>query len=389
MGAFTLFAGPGLRWVAGAEQPDAWPRSRNMAPHGGAMVRKHTDMEPLVSVIIPVYNVFSYLHEALDSVIHQTYRNLEIIVIDDGSTDGSGEVCDEYKKDPRVTVIHQQNQGLSAARNIGLDRMTGEIVAFLDADDAFSKQMIEKMVEAMLRDNAEIVVCKYAILQTEGELNQKRYDHVKPFISSGVYDRSISLRALSDGGLNISVWNKLYQSSLWKDTRFPVGQLYEDTIIMQVLYNATKLCMISDLLYYHRRRQRSIVTGLSSRTVCDRIAAHNESLDFIKQHMSKIFTNKHLQKECQSLVAGLISQYIYYSRNEDNKIKAEQFRREIIKESCDFFSGSIITRTAWLVLKYCPCVLKVFYPCAVFISQAKRKRKYRKGKLCEFRTVYN
>ena len=89
----------------------------------------------LVSVIIPVYNVQPYLREALDSVIHQTYSNLEIIIIDDGSTDGSGRICDEYaEQDQRIKVIHQENKGLSSTRNAGLDRMTGEIVAFLDSD---------------------------------------------------------------------------------------------------------------------------------------------------------------------------------------------------------------------------------------------------------------
>lgn len=107
---------------------------------------------PLVSVIVPVYNVKPYLNEALDSVINQTYRNQEIILIDDGSTDGSGEICDEYAtRDNRIKVIHQTNQGLSAARNAGLDIMHGSVISFLDSDDAFHPQMIEIMLHEMIQ----------------------------------------------------------------------------------------------------------------------------------------------------------------------------------------------------------------------------------------------
>ncbi len=99
-------------------------------------------MDPLVSVIVPVYNVLPYLQEALDSLIGQTYRELEIILIDDGSTDGSGDVCDEYaERDQRINVIHQENKGLSAARNVGLDEANGDYIAFLDPDDAFHRKI--------------------------------------------------------------------------------------------------------------------------------------------------------------------------------------------------------------------------------------------------------
>ena len=127
-------------------------------------------MEPLVSVIIPVYNVLPYIREALDSVLHQTWQRLEIFIVDDGSDDGSEAVCDEYRRDDRVIVIHQENRGLSGARNTGLDRMTGEYVAFLDSDDAFHPEMIQRMLEAVRRTGAELAVCGYEIRRSEGRL---------------------------------------------------------------------------------------------------------------------------------------------------------------------------------------------------------------------------
>ena len=150
---------------------------------------KQRSMEGLVSVIIPVYNVRPYLNEALDSVLDQSYENLEIIIIDDGSTDGSSELCDEYgKKDARICVIHQDNRGLSAARNAGLDHMTGDLVAFLDSDDAYDPEYILTMLSAMYPQNAafsepvDVVVCKYTVHYSTGEMKQRKrlltHDHI-------------------------------------------------------------------------------------------------------------------------------------------------------------------------------------------------------------------
>ena len=125
---------------------------------------------PLVSVIIPVYNVAPFLNEALDSVIHQTYTNLEILIIDDGSTDESGEICDKYKRDQRVQVIHQENRGLSAARNIGLDMMTGDIVAFLDSDDKYNKDYISRLLISMEQHGSDITICKFSNHKTLDKL---------------------------------------------------------------------------------------------------------------------------------------------------------------------------------------------------------------------------
>ena len=113
----------------------------------------------MVSVIIPVYNVLPYIKESIESVINQTYKDLEIIIVDDGSDDGSELVCDIYKKDPRVKVVHQKNQGLSGARNTGLDISTGDYIAFLDSDDAFYPEMIQTMLEGIEKSKADIVVC--------------------------------------------------------------------------------------------------------------------------------------------------------------------------------------------------------------------------------------
>lgn len=137
---------------------------------------------PLISVIIPVYNVEKYLHRCLDSVIEQTYKNLEVILIDDGSTDHSGEICDDYAaKDVRIHVIHQENQGVSAARNKGLDTAKGEYIAFVDSDDYILPEMYAKMLECIIENNVDFCVCQWQYEYADGrQVVQK--DKIDPAI---------------------------------------------------------------------------------------------------------------------------------------------------------------------------------------------------------------
>lgn len=157
-------------------------------------------------MIIPVYNVKPYLCEAVDSVINQTYRNLEIIIVDNGSTDGSGEICDEYKTDPRVTVIHQKNLGLSGARNTGMNMATGSIISFLDSDDAFHPEMIQRTVKTILDYDADIVVCKHKETYTNGRMTLPEIKH-NPKVN--VLDGQSAFRALARGIIEHGVWDKI------------------------------------------------------------------------------------------------------------------------------------------------------------------------------------
>lgn len=162
--------------------------------------------EELVSIIVPVYNVKPFLTESLDSVVHQTYTNLEIIVVDDGSTDGSETICDEYARiDKRVRVIHQDNHGLSTARNVGINLASGDTIVFLDSDDAFRPDFVKIMLSEMIREEADLVICRYTTHRTLGQL--ERVGNQKPTIESGLYDRVSALQALADGKINHSVWN--------------------------------------------------------------------------------------------------------------------------------------------------------------------------------------
>ena len=220
--------------------------------------------EPLVSVIVPMYNVEPYLREALDSVIHQTYRKLEILVIDDGSTDGSGRICDEYAAlDPRIKVFHQENRGLSAARNVGLDAMSGDVVAFLDSDDAFKPEMIANMLAEMQRHQADIAVCGIARCYTEGSLEGAP---TTPYLEldNAVLTKKEALQQLAAGKINNAVWNKIYIRRLWDHVRFPEGQVYEDaSVAFQVLSNSKQIVALKEKNIIYRARLGSITSTVS------------------------------------------------------------------------------------------------------------------------------
>ncbi len=223
-------------------------------------------MESLVSVIIPVYNVRPYLREALDSVINQTYQNLEIIIVDDGSTDGSGEVCDEYKADSRVRVVHQENQGLSGARNTGLDHMTGEYVAFLDSDDAFHPDMVGTMMEAMLRHGAELAVCGYNTFETEGSLQQAKREACFQFEKEEELTGAEAFQRILEGRIPVYAWNKLYKKTIWRQLRYPEGHVFEDSrVIPYVMEQCERVVVIPRILADYRVRKRALPGSIRPR----------------------------------------------------------------------------------------------------------------------------
>ena len=266
----------------------------------------------LVSIIIPVYNVAPYIDEAINSVLNQTHKNLEIILIDDGSTDGSGEVCDTYSKlDERIEVIHQEHKGLSAARNAGLDIMTGDVVAFLDSDDAYHTDYVQSMVSAMSREQADIVVCKYTAHDTLNIMKLDGTEEVKPSIGNGRYSRNDALRALVDGAINISSWNKLYRRELWTNIRYPAGHVYEEQQTVLSLFELCKTVYVVDRpLYLYRRRPGSIIKTDTVANVSDLLLAYSFFDNFVKEHTPEMFSVAQERKNRQFRINKMIDIYI-------------------------------------------------------------------------------
>ncbi len=322
--------------------------------------------DPLISIIIPVYNVEPYLAEALDSVIHQTYEKLEILVIDDGSSDRSRDICDTYASmDPRISVIHQENRGLSAARNVGLDRMTGEVCAFLDSDDAYVNTFIEKLLTAMLHEETDLVVCKYTTHQTEMKLCLNN-EQAMPLGSSGNYDRVHGLRALADGTIDVSVWNKLYRRELWQEIRYPEGCVYEDIDTTFRVFNICHIIHVLDEpLYLHRKRRGSITFAPSMKSILDRSRACSHFASFIALETPEVFEPSHLRKWRQSELDGMIVYYITCAdgRNCEEVALKEEMRKQIISigKETDIGTLRLRTRMAWHMLRCFPQLLKIAY----------------------------
>ena len=321
-----------------------------------------------ISIIIPIFNALSYLSEALDSVINQTYRNIEIILIDDGSVDGSSQMCDEYKKmDKRIRVIHQNNKGLSAARNAGLELVTGDYIAFMDSDDKFHKEYCYRLLEAIVHNDADMAICKAVIVDNSpvGEMKWNNGGAPYPSILQGVYSREESLRNFAEGLINYSVWNKIYRSSLWKDIRFPVGHVYEDVdITFRMINRSKKICVIDEVLYLRRKHSGSITDTCSQKSIQDFLLAFTHYESFVISNISNIFEVYHLTSVRRYKLVWIIIFYIRLSRNrrrEDYHFlrKLRKYTIKLRNEVGLGNSGALITVGYWLIY-FCPSLIKIF-----------------------------
>lgn len=219
-------------------------------------------VEPLISVIVPVYNVEDYLDQCMESIVGQTYPHLEILMVDDGSTDNSGALCDQWaERDQRIRVIHQENGGLSAARNTALDAMSGELVIMVDSDDVLHPDAVSILLQAIQAHHADVAIGSFVVFDGK--------DANWPTITSENtvrhYDSQAALKAIyyQDKLTNSSCW-RLFKASLFNDVRYPVGKYYEDLAIVYPLYKKCSLVVgIDDAVYGYRQRNDSILGRFS------------------------------------------------------------------------------------------------------------------------------
>ncbi len=218
---------------------------------------KTANKQPLISVIVPIYKVEKYLSECVESLLAQSYKNLEIILVDDGSPDDCPALCDEYaKKDKRIKVVHKKNGGLSDARNAGIEIATGEYICFVDSDDYVAKDYIKKLYDALYNNGADMAVCGYEYVLDDGSKETDEKPKAELLTEdeywSKVYDGMFTTFVVA--------WNKLCKADIFKTIRYTKGKINEDQIILHdILRQCQKIAVIEDSLYFYRKREDSIM----------------------------------------------------------------------------------------------------------------------------------
>ena len=240
--------------------------------------------EPLISVIVPVYDVEKYLPKCLDSLLAQTWRNLEIIVVNDGSPDGSWDIMQDYAaRDSRIRLRRQKNGGLSAARNAGLELARGEWIGFMDSDDYAAPEMYETLYRAATEHDAQMAVCSLAYVTPDGT----PLPRTSPITKDEVLTGREALQRLS-GPQNwyyVTVMNRLYRRSLFEDIRFPEGRLHEDEFTAHLFYwQCERIAMVKKGMYYYVQRSGSIMHTESVRNRVDGANGMMERADFAREH---------------------------------------------------------------------------------------------------------
>ena len=266
----------------------------------------------LVSVIVPVYKVEQYLQECVDSILAQTYRNLEILLIDDGSPDHCGAICDQYAlTDPRIKVIHQTNGGLSAARNAGLDIASGDLITFVDSDDFIAENMIETMVRRLSEAQADLVICDIAYCHNREDIW---------FGGVSLPDRTFTLAEFvqeDQPTQYIVAWNKLYRRFLFDNVRYPVGYIHEDkAVIHHILGQCKTIAAISQALYFYRQTPGSIMNAPVTIKRSDRLSALADRLQYAYHKK----WNKIWNTSAARYVQIFFDLYFRFPRNAENSM---------------------------------------------------------------------
>ncbi len=306
----------------------------------------------LISIIVPIYNVEKYLRKCIDSIVNQTYKNLEIILVDDGSPDNCGAICDEYaKKDERIKVIHKENGGLSDARNAGIDAATGKYIGFIDSDDYIAPDMYEKLYFAMFKAKADIAISNFLYVDEEGKASDKNNN-------LPIQNEILSGRQILDQKMCrpkycywVVAWNKLYKKSIFDDIRYPVSKIHEDEFVIHNIYaKAARVACISDALIYYVQRADSIMGREKSM----------KRLDFAEAFFGRaeFYLRENYDNECayHTLCAAADLMSYLYNEYKDNASFKERYAqllntyRNIVRHMS--FRGMSVKHRVNLMLKY-------------------------------------
>lgn len=274
--------------------------------------------EIFVSIIVPVYDIEEYLVECIESILAQTWKHFEIILVDDGSTDSSGKMCDEYaEKYNCIFVIHKKNGGLSSARNAGIDVARGNYLAFIDSDDVVHPDYLRELVNIVEKENADLVACDFCVGTScqWGETSEIKYDIRR--------DEDV-LERMNDNDVVVTVaWNKLYHAKFFKEynLRYPEGKIHEDMFLTpQILHCTNKMVITNQKLYFYRQRKNSIMNSSFSIKQLDSL----EAIEFRIALFTK-WDKKELQiKEYESYIRKAKELYRKMKNGEEEEYEQEK-----------------------------------------------------------------
>ena len=334
----------------------------------------------VVSVIIPVYNIEKWVGNCLGSVCGQTYEQLQIIIINDGSTDSSAIICEQFaKKDNRICLIGQENQGLSVARNKAMEYVAGKYVVFVDGDDWIDSAMIEKLYKACEQENTKMALCEYRNVFENGHLEKDHHT-----FSQRLCRRSASeilecmLCPNRQARIKSSVWAKMYQWDLIESYSFPIGRYYEDNVFTaRAIYESGNCAYLDEALYYYQKgREGSILwKDELSRLIIDEIDMEKERLVYFLDHQEKElagYANKQMLHHMLAYYGRMMQEPETYQK------WMQEFRKILLNTEFPYHFDLVTTEL--LLFRIAPVITEKLLKSSYQIVQKKRKAEYaRKG----------
>lgn len=288
----------------------------------------YENLMPVISIIVPIYNAELYLTRCLESILKQNFSNFEAILIDDGSPDNCGAICDDYAaKDKRFRVIHQANFGVSNARNKGLAIAKGEYIGFVDPDDYIDASMYEKMYNKLINTGSDMVVCDYYKLEAATAMPTHIFASDRAFYSREFMEYVADDRAPSH------FWSKLYKRQLFLNIRFPEGRVFEDLAIFhEIVHRCERIAYIHECLYYYVINTSGQVNTITAKTSFDYFKAWSDRYTFFE-----LFYPENAKYAAEKLIyCGTRAYWVCTYLGEDKEC-AEYVRSRLLAEASIFF----------------------------------------------------
>ncbi|WP_285814717.1 glycosyltransferase family 2 protein [Thomasclavelia cocleata] len=323
-------------------------------------------IENCISVIVPVYNVEKCLSCCIESIINQTYHNIEIILVDDGSTDKSGDICDNYaKKDKRIKVLHKTNGGLSDARNCGIDKAKGKYITFIDSDDYVSKYYCQILLDTLVKYDVDVSIGNYKRVNeyTQDDLDISEYD---VDILTG---KQVCFKLYTKQAIQITIaCGKLYKSNFFEKYRYPVGKIHEDEYVTyKILFESKKVAVLDEQIYFYRINMDGIILSGFSLKRFDAIQAFEERVIYFKEH-----NEYELMKLAEKDKNLALAQYNIIARSVHiNKEIPDQYKMSLFKSIRILKNILIPNDFEYFMYQYYPNSIKIYSMCKKLLGGKK------------------